>query len=236
MNTLKHSAKLSLQVIDRSKIILPLFCFASRFLCLPDFVRDSLSGRPCLMGLYLGCIRSIQVSASVTQLCGFQHPISLSFVQSWHMQAMLGRWSGYWVGCHTCAVILTKSATILTLCFHSRHFALELFRGRFSVATWYQAGSCARMYEVILIMVSLVLYFFAILSILLTSLFSLSAFGPLSENFHVCRSGSFLASSTSLSGSMVRIMWLVIIAHCWRDRVKFRYTFSHINSIASFLA
>lgn len=146
MNTLKHSAKLSLQVIDRLKIILLLFCLMSRFLCLPDFVRDSPLGRPCLMGLYLGCIRSIQVSASVTQLYGFQHPISLLFVQSWHMQAMLGWWSRYWVGCHTCAVILTKSTTILTLCFRSRHFALELFRGRFSVVIWYQAGSCARMY------------------------------------------------------------------------------------------
>lgn len=89
---------------------------------------------------------------------------------------------------------------------------------------------------VILIAVSLVLYFFAVLSILLTSLFSLSAFGPLSKNFHVCRSGSFLVSSTSSSSSMVRIMWLVIIAHCWYDGVKFRYAFSHINSIALFLA
>ena len=88
----------------------------------------------------------------------------------------------------------------------------------------------------ILIAVRFVLHFLAVLSILLTLLFSLSPLGPLSENFQVCRSGLILASSTSSSGSVARIMWSVIITHCWCAGVKFRYAFSHISSIASFLA
>jgi len=68
MKILKHSARFSLQVMDMSKVTSLLFCLANWFLDLPDFVRDRPSGESCFVGLCLGGMRLMHVSASVAQL------------------------------------------------------------------------------------------------------------------------------------------------------------------------
>ena len=69
---------------------------------------------------------------------------------------------------------------------------------------------------------------------LLISSLSSFALGPLVGAFHVCRKGFVLVPSPvcRLVASMMRS---VIVAHGWWDGKKFRYDFSHIISIASFL-
>ena len=83
---LKHSARFSLQVIDRSKIISPLFCLTLSFLSFHVLVRDIPSGGSCLIGLCFGGMRFSLVRASAAHLCGFLHPADLSLLHSWHVQ------------------------------------------------------------------------------------------------------------------------------------------------------
>ena len=64
-NIRKHSARLSLQVIEGSKRTVPLVCAAAWFLALHHFVRDKLSyWSPIGRGFSLEVMRFIQVSAS----------------------------------------------------------------------------------------------------------------------------------------------------------------------------
>jgi len=80
MKIRKHSARLSLQVIDGLKVMSPLVCLASSFLCFHDFVSDSPSGGSCFVRLCLGGMRFSLVRASAAHLCGFLHPMSLSLM------------------------------------------------------------------------------------------------------------------------------------------------------------
>ena len=83
---LKHSARLSLQVIDGLKIISPLSRLALSFLSFCVLVRDIPSSGSCLVGLCFGGMRFSLTRASAAHLCGFSHPVDLSFLHSWHVQ------------------------------------------------------------------------------------------------------------------------------------------------------
>jgi len=89
MKIRKHLARLSLQVIDGSKVITPFVSLAWLFLCFRDLVRDRLSRGSCFSRLCLGGIRFSLVRASAAHLCGFSHPIFLSFVHSVHVQFLV---------------------------------------------------------------------------------------------------------------------------------------------------
>ena len=80
----KHSARLSLQVIDGSKVISPLHCLAVSFLSFHVLVRDIPSGGSCFVGLCFGGMRFSLVRASVAHLYGLLHPMLQSFAHSWH--------------------------------------------------------------------------------------------------------------------------------------------------------
>ena len=140
----KHLARLSLQVIDGSKVITPFVSLAWLFLCFRDLVRDRPSGGSCFSGLCLGGIRFSLVRASAAHLCRFSHPIFLSFMHSVHVQFLFFQWVVCWVGWQRHADVLTRSATWKTLCLWRRHFALVLAIGFCSAERWYHTGSCAR--------------------------------------------------------------------------------------------
>ena len=86
MNIWKPSVRLSLQVINRSKVISPLVCLAGSFLSFRDFIRDILSGGSCFVGLCFGGMRFSLVQASSAHLCRFLQPITISLMHSWHVQ------------------------------------------------------------------------------------------------------------------------------------------------------
>ena len=140
---LKPLARLSLQVIDGSKVISPSFCLAHSFHCFRVLVRDSPSGGSCLVGLCLGGMRSSLVRASMAHLCGLLHPRARSFMHSWHAQFLFLQCVWCWAGWRRRADVLTRSVTLATWCFSSRHFAVALFMGFRSAERWYHAGSCA---------------------------------------------------------------------------------------------
>jgi len=141
---LKHSAKLSLQVIDGLKLIIPSSCLTLLFPSFRVLVRDIPSGGSCAVGLCLGGIRLSLVMASVAHLCGFLHPQVLSFTHSRHTQFLFFWWVGCCAGWQSHADILIRLATLIMLCFCRRHFALELFMGFCTAERWYHAGSCAK--------------------------------------------------------------------------------------------
>jgi hypothetical protein len=144
VNIWKHSARLSLQVINGLKVISPLFCLASSFLYFHDLVRDIPSGSSCFVGLCLGGMRFSLVRALSAYLCGLLHPISLSIVHLWHVQFYFFWWARCQAGCQSCADVLIRSATLETLCFWRRHFALRLLMGFCLADRWYHTGSCAK--------------------------------------------------------------------------------------------
>ena len=140
----KHSARLSLHVIDGSKVITPSLCLALSFLSFLVLVRDSPSGGSCFVGLCLGGMRFSLVRASVAHLCRFLHPRFLSLVHSQHVQFRFFWWVGCWARWQRHADVLIRSATFVTSCFFRRHFAVALVMGFFLAERWYHAGSCAR--------------------------------------------------------------------------------------------
>ena len=129
VNIRKHSARLSLQVIEGSKVISLFDCLALSFLCFCDLVRDIPSGGSCFVGLCLGGMRFSLVRASFVHLCGFPHPRILSSEHSWHAQFRFFRWVGCWAGWRMRADVFNRSATWATLCCWSRHFAVVLAIG-----------------------------------------------------------------------------------------------------------
>ena len=222
VNILKHSARLSLQVIVGSKVIVPSRCLAIWFLSFPDFVRDSPSGGSCFVGLCLGGIRFSLVSASSAHSWGFRHPCSLSRVHSGHSHSGFLWCVGCCRGCLRRADVFTRSATFVMLCFFIKHFARLLFSERGSAVRWYHAGSWARICGVILIAARFVLYFLAVSSIRLMSSFRFCALGPLRGTFHDCRKGLSLAGLIEWAGAVASTIWSVIVTHCWREGVKLR--------------
>jgi len=140
----KHSAKDSLQVIDRLKVISPLICLALSFLSFRDLVRDIPSGGSCFVRLCLGGMRFILVSASFAHFCGLRHPRILSVAHSQHLHFFFFWWVGCWVGWRIRADVLSRSATLEMLCFWRRHFIALPARGFCSVERWYHTGNCAR--------------------------------------------------------------------------------------------
>ena len=140
----KHSARLSLQVIDGLKVISPSHCLALSFLSFRVLVRDIPSSGSCFVGLCFGGMRFILARASVVHLCGLLHPMFQSLAHSRHRQFLFFQWVGCWTGWRCLADVLIRSATVTTSCFCRRHFAFVLFIGFCSVERWYHAGSCAR--------------------------------------------------------------------------------------------
>jgi len=67
VNIRKHSARVSLQVMDGSNMISSFSCLALSFRSFLDLVRDRPSGGSCVIGLCLGGMRFSLVSASVSQ-------------------------------------------------------------------------------------------------------------------------------------------------------------------------
>ena len=144
---------------------------ASWFLDFPDFVRDQPSGGSCLVGLCFDGMRFSLVCAPSAHFCGSSQPFSLSLAQSWQSHSWSCWWSGCCRGWRNRADVLTRSATVVALCFRSRHRVAALFMDLGSADRWYHAGSCHRVWGDILIAARLVWYFLAVLNILLTSSF-----------------------------------------------------------------
>jgi hypothetical protein len=111
VNILKHSARLSLQVMAGLKVTTPLFCLAVWFLSFPDHVNDRPSSIPCWVGLYFGGIRFRHIKASVVQLWGCSHPLVLSFEQPWQTHSWFCWWLGCWGGWRILVEVLIRSAT-----------------------------------------------------------------------------------------------------------------------------
>lgn len=128
INTLKHSARLSLQIMDGLKVTLLLFCPAVQFLIFPDLVSNRLSIVHCCIGLYLGGIRFRHISASAVQSWRCSHPFVLSSKQLWHGHSQFYWWVRCWSRWHILAEVLTRSATLVTLWFCIRHLAVILLR------------------------------------------------------------------------------------------------------------
>ena len=211
------------------------FSLAVLFLCAPDFVSERPSGASCLIGLYLGGMRLLLVSASLAHRCGFLQPFPLSIVHSWHLHSWVVLCIGNCNGCRILADIFIRSATLAMLCLYLRHLACKLFIGLCSsLWRWYQAGSWFRRCGVILMASMFAWYLFATLIILLMSSFRMDPLGPWRGIFHACRNGLSLTSSTGYLGVDANRIWSVTAAHCWRDAVKLRYTFNHMISIVSF--
>ena len=85
MNIQKPSARLTLQVIDGSKVIFPLVCLASSFLSFCDVVRDILSDGSCFVRLCFGGMRFSLVWALSVHLCRFLQPMTLSLIHLRHI-------------------------------------------------------------------------------------------------------------------------------------------------------
>ena len=93
-----------------------------------------------------------------------------------------------------------RSAMVSTPCLSTRHFALLLFIGAVSATGWYHAGSCVLNVADMWIAARFVLYFLATLSILMMSLFSYRARGPLVGVFQHCKKGFFRRSFIVVGG------------------------------------
>jgi hypothetical protein len=132
MNIRKHSVRFSLQVIDGLKVISPLLCLANLFLCFRDLISDSPSGGSCFVGLYFGGMRLSLVQALSAHLCGFLQPRPLSLAHSGHVQFQFLRWVTCRARCQSRANVLSRSATLETLCIQRRHFACKVFIGLWS--------------------------------------------------------------------------------------------------------
>jgi len=129
MNIRKHSARLSLQVIEGSKVISLFDYLALSFLCFRDLIRDIPSGGSCVVGLCLGGMRFSLVRASFVHLYGFPHPRILLSEHSWHVQFRFFWWVGCWAGWYMCADVFNRSTTLAMLYCWSRHFAVVLAIG-----------------------------------------------------------------------------------------------------------
>lgn len=93
---LKHSAMLSLHVIEGLNIISLSSAFALVLLVFLQMVRESLSCcSPIWRGLYFGARLCFLTRAPVVHVCGFQHLLSLSVVQSWQVQLGVGECSSF---------------------------------------------------------------------------------------------------------------------------------------------
>ena len=101
---------------------------------------------------------------------------------------------------------------------------MALFSGYGLNAMWYQAGSWAHMSSCRRIAVRLV------------SSLRCSARCPLVAGSYVCRKVFILASWGIVVGAAASMRISVMIAQGGRAWVRSRYVFSHIKSIASFLA
>lgn len=233
---LKQSASDVLVVIEGSKSMRLLFCLAFSFLIFLVLVRERLScGSPGCRGLYFGYVLWVLVCASEAQADGFVQPCRRSSMHAMHGQYGLFQCGIACLGFLILMETVRRSATVSTPCFSARHFAFLLFIGAVSVAGWYHAGSCALSVAVMRIVARFALYFLVTFSILIVSLFSFCALGPLVGTFQHCRKGFFLRSLIVVGGAIVLMMRSVIVAHVGRVCVKLRYVFSHIMSIASFL-
>src|SRR6266702_7578736 len=82
VNIRKHSARLSLQVMDGSNIVSVSFLRVATFFAFLLGVRDRSSWMSGARGLYLGARSWILVRASWAQSFGLWHPSSLSWMQS----------------------------------------------------------------------------------------------------------------------------------------------------------
>ena len=109
-------------------------------------------------------------------------------------------------------------------------------RGRFSAPGWYHAGRESFRLVDRRSAFRLVLYFFAIFNILIISVPSLVALGPLVGGSQVWRNELTVANTDVPGGAVAFIRISVTVAHAGREGDRSRYAFSQVTSIASFLA
>ena len=121
-------------------------------------------------------------------------------------------------------------------CLVSRHLDVVFVIGCGLEAGWYHAGSCVCRLGDRQIAARVALCFLAVLSILLISWFKSFERGPLSGACQDCRKVFIHACLVVLGGVVVSIKISVILAHFGHAGVRFRYAFSHMISMASFLA
>ena len=236
VNILKHSARSPLLVIVGSKRIAPFVSLAIMFWSLLRFVRDRFpQWYPQWVGLSLGRIVSILFWASSAQASGLMQFSSLSTLHGWHQQYADGLWGSSWLGVLILTAVFINSATVQTQCFSSRHFAAGVLIAQGAVLMWYHVGSQALSWGVSLIAARLVLYFFAILTILVMLLFVGCAFSLCVGAFQLQRKGFIIACFMSPSGTDALMIRSVIMAYSSLFGKKLRQAFSHIISMASFL-
>src|ERR1700744_3008158 len=131
--------------------------------------------------------------------------------------------------------MLIRSFTFFVLWFFARHRDLGFLGGCFSVPMCCHAGRVSLSSREMFMGANTALCFIAALTILNVSSPSLSARFPFVGMFHLCRKAFTLVFSSRLAGVVSFISMSVMCAHVALVCVRFRYSFSHISSIASFL-
>ena len=169
-NTLKHSARLFLQVIDRSNRMLSLFSYARLF---RHFLASVSERFPCMSlyvrGFSLGKVFCILVNASCMQSWGVQHCLSQSSSQSRHLQKFDRQCGSLILGVLRRADVWSRCAMVFVSCLLMRHLVVLLFIAHISEARWNHAGSFDFRCVSILIAAKFTLYILAALSILTVS-------------------------------------------------------------------
>src|SRR6266702_6968265 len=219
----KHSARLSLQVIEGLNNISLLFCLAWALLVFLWCISDNLSRcSPIWSGLYLGAMSCILVRASLVHACRLSHPLALSWEQVLHVQVSAGMCD---LSRHLSSRLLTSftsSATILMLYFLSRHQDIAFVIGQDFANGWYHKGSFMRSSGERHIAARFVLYFLAVLSILRLCSPKVAARGPLVGGFQDCVKAFVHAIADVPGGAAAFIRRSVMVAQDGWEGERFR--------------
>lgn len=141
-------------------------CFQVSQLCVSEWISH---WEVPSSGLNMEAMSVIWVSASCVHRCGFLQFISWSLMQSMHVHVRHGMCGPLCPGC-ALTEAFTRPATVVILCIFIRHFDEVLVSGQGLDLALYQAGSLALMSEAMHSATRLVLYLFAVVTILVMSL------------------------------------------------------------------
>ncbi len=176
VKTLKQSARSSLVVMEGSKIISPSSSLASEFFLLRLLVKDRLScGSPSGSRWNLGGMLLSLMSASSAHQCGFSQPLIRSRTQSSHMHWGVFSWISLRCMFRTRADVFSRSSIVSILCTLSRHLAALVVSGWCCDWRRCQVGSFFRRSGSSLIAARCMLYFCAVVSMLMISTPSITA-------------------------------------------------------------
>jgi len=115
--------------------------------------------------------------------CGLSQPLALSWEQALHVQVSAGMCDPSHHLSSRLLTSFTNSATVLMLCFLSRHWDVVFVIGWDFANGWYHKGSFMHSSRERCIAVRFVLYFLAVLSILRLCSPKVAVWGPLVGGF-----------------------------------------------------